>query len=52
MARLGGVGDRLIIMAFALLEPPEIAGHRPRVLVLDAQNRIVEQIDYRPAACS
>ena len=48
MARLGGVGDRIIIMAFAWLEPGELAGHRPRVVALDAQNRIVERIDYDP----
>jgi aspartate 1-decarboxylase len=48
MARLGGVGDRLIIMAFALLEPEEVEGHRPRVVALDSHNRIVEQLDYEP----
>jgi aspartate 1-decarboxylase len=46
MARLGAVGDRLIVMAFALLEPSEVEGHRPRVVALDERNRIVEHIDY------
>ena len=32
MARLGAVGDRLIVMAFALLEPAEVADHTPRVV--------------------
>jgi aspartate 1-decarboxylase len=48
MARLGAVGDRLIVMAFAQLSPDELAGHRPRVVALDARNRIVERIDYPP----
>jgi aspartate 1-decarboxylase len=48
MARLGGVGDRLIVMAFALLETSEVEGHQPRVVALDTRNRIVEAIDYVP----
>jgi aspartate 1-decarboxylase len=48
MARVGGVGDRLIVMAFALLESTEVEGHRPRVVALDTRNRIVEAIDYVP----
>ncbi len=48
MARLGAVGDRLIVMAFALLELSECAGHRPRVVALDRRNRIVERLDYDP----
>ncbi len=48
MARLGAVGDRVIIMAFAELAPAELGGHRPQVVALDAQNRIVERIDYPP----
>lgn len=49
MARLGGVGDRLIVMAFAMLDPDEAAGHRPKVVALDSRNRIVERLDYLPA---
>lgn len=50
MARLGTPGDRLIVMAFALLDPDEVEGHRPRVVALDAQNRIVDRLDdaYAP----
>jgi aspartate 1-decarboxylase len=48
MARLGAVGDRIIIMAFAQLGPAELAGYRPKVVVLDSRNRIVERIDYPP----
>ena len=43
IARLAQPGDRLIIMTFAYLEPHEIAGHKPKVAVLDERNRIVEQ---------
>jgi aspartate 1-decarboxylase len=46
MARLGSVGDRVIVMAFALLEPSEVEGHRPQVVALDGRNRIVERLDY------
>ena len=50
MARLGAVGDRLIVMAFAMLEPAEVEGHRPRVVALDGRNRIVERIEYEPVS--
>lgn len=50
MARIGAEGDRLIVMAFAQLEPEEVEGHRPRVIALDERNRIVERLDYEPAA--
>ena len=46
MARLGAVGDRIIVMAFALLEPAEMRLHRPRVVALDERNQIVEHLDY------
>jgi aspartate 1-decarboxylase len=48
MARLGAVGDRLIVMAFAFLNPSEIENHRPRVVALDSRNQIVERLDYAP----
>jgi aspartate 1-decarboxylase len=48
MARLGAVGDRVIVMAFAELTPEELEGHAPRVLALDGKNRVVERIDYPP----
>jgi aspartate 1-decarboxylase len=50
MARLGTVGDRLIVMAFAELEADEIEGHQPRVVALDQENRIVERLDYPPVS--
>src|SRR5690242_461449 len=48
MARLGAVGDRVIVMAFAMMDPSEVEGHRPRVVALDSRNRIVEELDYVP----
>ncbi len=48
MARLGAVGDRVIVMAFAQLSPEELDGHTPRVVALDERNRIVEFISYPP----
>ncbi len=48
MARLGSKGDQVIVMAFAELDADEVAGHRPRVVALDRQNRITEHIDYPP----
>ena len=50
MARLGAVGDRVIVMAFALLDPAEVRDHRPRVVALDERNRIVEHLDYAAIA--
>jgi aspartate 1-decarboxylase len=41
-ARLAGVGDRLIIAAYAQFEERELAAHRPRVVLVDEKNRIVE----------
>lgn len=51
MARLGAPGDRVIVMAFADLTPEELDGHRPKVVALDARNRITERIDYPPIHC-
>ncbi len=48
MARLGAVGDRLIVMAFAMLEPAEVEGHRPKVVALNSRNEIIERLDYVP----
>jgi aspartate 1-decarboxylase len=48
MARLGAVGDRIIVMAFAQVEAAEVEAHQPRVVALDSRNRISERIDYPP----
>lgn len=40
-AYMGKVGDRLIIMAFAQVQQDEAATFTPKVVRLDAQNRII-----------
>jgi aspartate 1-decarboxylase len=42
VARLGAVGDRLTIMSFASVEDSLLTQWQPRVVVLDAQNRILK----------
>lgn len=42
-ARLAAVGDRLMIAAFAEVEAHEVASHRPKVILLDEQNRVVRE---------
>ena len=48
-ARLVQPGDVVIIMSYVLLSKPEIAAHRPKVVLVDAQNKIRDVIDYEPA---
>ena len=42
-AHLGKVGDLLTIMSFARVTREEAKSHRPRIAVLDRQNRIVRR---------
>ena len=42
-ARLMHQGDRVIICGFAFLEPCAVATHRPKVVMLDERNQIVER---------
>jgi len=41
-ARLGEPGDRIIIIAYALVPYQEARGFRPRIVVVDENNRVVE----------
>ena len=41
-AHLVGTGDVVIVMAFGLLDAAELAVHEPKVVFVDARNRIVE----------
>lgn len=43
-ARLVQPGDKVIIMAYALMSPEEAQGHKPVVLLLDDGNRIQEKL--------
>jgi aspartate 1-decarboxylase len=38
-AHLVSAGDKVIIMAYADLEPSELADHQPRIIVLDENNK-------------
>ncbi len=41
-ARLAEIDDRIIIMAYCDLEPDEIPGHNPTIIVMDETNTIIE----------
>jgi len=41
-ARLAQTGDLVIVIAYAQMEEAEAKRHRPRVLLMDARNRILE----------
>ncbi len=47
-ARLVSVGDQVIIMAFVHMAPPPPEDYAPTVLVLGAQNQVVQRITERP----
>lgn len=42
-ARLGTVGDRVILISYAHFEESEVAGHEPRVVFVDDDNRPVRR---------
>ena len=42
-ARKGAVGDTIIIIAFGLFEEDELKGYKPKIIVLDENNNIVER---------
>ena len=42
-ARLAVVDDRIIIMSYCELEPSEIPGHKPVILVLNEDNDIINR---------
>lgn len=48
-AHLGAPGDRVTIMNFARYAAAEAERHRPRILVLGAENRIVRQEGIEPS---
>ena len=43
-ARLGEVGDVVIILGFAYLAPEELESHRPQKIVVDERNRYVREV--------
>lgn len=50
-ARLVHVGDRVIIMAYGLLNEAEIAAFRPKIIILDEHNRILEAREFDTSCC-
>ncbi len=42
-ARRGEAGDQLTIMNFGIYAEAEAAGHKPAIIILDKQNRIVQR---------
>ena len=48
-ARLVHQGDRLIVISYGFYSEQELEGHRPRVVHVDADNRLV-RVDSDPAA--
>ena len=45
-ARLVHPGDKVIIMAYALMRPEEVKAFRPNVVFVDSLNRVVRVADY------
>jgi len=40
--------DRVIIMHFALMDDAEYAKHQPRVLLMNADNTVADELRYKP----
>jgi aspartate 1-decarboxylase len=43
-AHLVKPGDKVIVMCFGLLNEQEIQGHRPRIVLVDEQNRLSKML--------
>jgi aspartate 1-decarboxylase len=43
MAHIGSVGDVIIVIAYANVDDSELRGFAPRIVRVDAQNRIREK---------
>ena len=42
-ARLFHKGDRVIVAGYAMLDAKELVGHKPKVVVLDEHNQIIDR---------
>lgn len=47
-AHLVECGDQVIIMHFAMMDDAEYARHRPRVVLVDGENRATRVLRYEP----
>ena len=45
-ARLTETGNRVIIMAYGLMHPDEVAGHRSVVAIVDGENKLMERLEH------
>lgn len=45
-ARLVEVGDKIIIMAYAAMNPEEAREHKPTVIFVDEKNNIIRKANY------
>ncbi len=41
-ARLGEIGDKLIILAFAYINEEELNNFKPKIIIFDEKNRVLE----------
>ena len=48
-AHLASVGDRVIIMHYAHMDEIEYNEHRPKILIMNADNTIEESFHYEPS---
>jgi aspartate 1-decarboxylase len=44
MAHLGGIGDIVVLVAYAHLGDAELATHSPRIVQVDSANRVREEV--------
>jgi aspartate 1-decarboxylase len=44
-ARLGAVGDQIIVITYAMFSEEEARRHKPRVVLLDEQNNVKEVVE-------
>ncbi|MHB8717341.1 MAG: aspartate 1-decarboxylase [Candidatus Dormibacteria bacterium] len=44
MAHIGSAGDIVIIICYAVVEESELASFTPRVVMVDSQNRVREEV--------
>ena len=49
-ARLVQPGDIVIIISYVMMDAEEAKHHKPKVAIMDENNRIKEMIDYEPEA--
>ena len=47
-AHLTGIGHKMIVMSFCHLDEHEFGRHRPKVVICDDQNGILETLEYDP----